>query len=156
WPAPAQEPPKYYWRLAKIDTMADHPLPENLQKGMAYAPQPDGSIMRTTLPDKGLRGVGAVWRVWPKEGRASYTGPKGEGSLEVTWTVPPPVLTRDQDFRLAVSVVARGNVWGGGQWWDRPVEAFIHNQQSIVGSDPFGQVQAGQASTGTFPTASGS
>jgi hypothetical protein len=159
-PVPAQRPETTLWQLYKIDTQADHPQADSLEKGTAVSKHADGSFTRTILAGRGLNNEGSVWHIWPKEGRASYTRPKPAGSLEVSWTVPPSTLSTDQDLKLAISVVARGDVVGGAAFGDNPVQMFDHKPELVVGKQPWfgggGGVYAGNLGGPFVPTAAGS
>ncbi len=144
-PAVAQEPPLVF-RLVKADTRIDHPDEQGADwlRFNLSVPQADGSVIVTALPPTDFRG--STWQVWPNEGRSTFKvalrpGGPPAGTVDVTWTVPPPTWSSDQDVTFALtSVVTNGDVWWtGGELWEYPVERF--QPWTIVGENPWDFLQ---------------
>ncbi len=154
------KPDVIYYRRVAIDTRASHNEPDDKRWAAEHWEVSSSGNEIKILAGKGLNYPGSIWRVQPEAGKASYTqlkDGKKEGGLEVTWTVPPEYISADKEFPLSISVTGEGNVWGGANYWDAPVERFEPgSDKSVVGHDPFHSIQAGTWSGGFTPSDQGS
>ena len=157
---PGTKPDVYYYRRVAIDTRASHTDPDNKKWADEHWSVSNSGNEIKILDGKGLNYPGSVWQVQPDAGKGSYrqvNNGKQEGTLEVTWTVPPEYLSSDRDLSLSISTVADGNVWGGAGFWDAPAERFEPgSEKSVVGKNPFAGVPAGKWSGGFVPKEQGS
>ncbi len=157
---PGKKPDVLYYRRVAIDTRANHTDSDDKKWAEEHWSVGNSGNEIRILDGKGLNYPGSVWQVQPDAGKASYrqlNNGKPEGTLEVTWTVPPEYLSAEQEYPLSISVVAEGNVWGGANYWDAPVERFEPgSDKTVVGKNPFAGVLAGKWTGGFVPKEQGS
>src|ERR1051325_1815967 len=146
-PAQQPKPDVLYYRRVAIDTDASHdstdPVIKKLLEVLAITESGPGE-----LEVKFLQGdlVGSYWRIQPAAGKAASNGIRNsrEGTLQVTWSVPPEYLTAGADLTLWISVTATRKdaeqyVVGGAQFHEYPVGNFEYGaEKTVVGNNPFG------------------
>ena len=158
-PATAEEPT--YYRLVKVDCIADHADNDFVKEWLSWhtvTRESDGSITSrgfgTDHYMAGWWGQQSSWRIWIAKGKANWNQTDPDGALEITWTTPPAIWSSDQDFKFDATVLASGAPWGGLRLRDFPVERF--NVSSVEVEDPWNGITAGTWSGGFKPSASGS
>lgn len=154
---PGTKPETLYYRRVAIDTSVSHagtdPAAKKWLEDHWTVTQPDPGLVEVKiLENRGLGYPGSIWKVQPAAGKASYrqlNNGKQEGTLEVSWTVPPEYLEAGQNYTLSITALATGEVWGGASLWDTPVERFESGaDKTVVGKNPFDRVEAGKWSGG--------